>query len=130
MQGIRKHKESFFHSRFWIVVLSVICILLAIAVFKMYRKYTHAKEIYNEYTVELSQVQKNKEDLEKNIQALSTERGKEAEIRDRYRVVKKDEQMILIIDDQKKLDNQDQENPETGQKSLLGKLRDFFTQVW
>ncbi len=98
MQGIRRHKESFFHTRFWIVVLSVIAILFSISVVKIYQKFVHAKTVRNEYRDELAQIQGQQADLQKNITALSTERGKEEEIRDRYRVVKEGEQMILIVD--------------------------------
>ncbi len=101
MQGIRHHKESFFHTRFWIVVLVILCILFGISVIKTSKKFIHAKSIRNEYRDELAQVTQHQADLQKNIDALSTERGKEAEIRDRYRVVKQGEQMILIIDNDK-----------------------------
>ena len=101
MQGVRHHKESFFHTRFWIVVLLVICTILGAAVIKMVRKYAHAKTTRDDYHEELMEVQKHESDLEKNISALSTERGKEEEIRDRYRVVKQGEQMILIVNNDK-----------------------------
>lgn len=68
----------------------------------MFKKYTHAKTIRDDFQLELSETQKHQADLQKNIDALSTDRGKEAEIRDRYRVVKDGEQMILIVDNQEK----------------------------
>ncbi len=102
MQGVRHHKESFFHTRFWIVVLIVICTILAISVVKISKKYAHAKSIRDDYQAELTQVQAHDAELKKNINALSTDRGKETEIRDRYRVVKHGEQMILIVDNDKK----------------------------
>lgn len=102
MQDIRHHKESFFHSRFWIGVLLIFFCITAFSVFKMFKKYTHAKTIRDDFQLELSETQKHQADLQKNIDALSTDRGKEAEIRDRYRVVKDGEQMILIVDNQEK----------------------------
>lgn len=98
MQDIKYHKESFFHTRFWIVVLLIVAVLLSISVTRIYKKYAHAKSIRDEYILEFNQVQESKKVLEKNIQALSTDRGKESEVRDRYRVVKEGEQMILIVD--------------------------------
>ncbi len=70
----------------------------------MYKKYVHAQQIKNDYHKELLQVQNHATELKNNIDALSTDRGKETEIRDRYRVVKEGEQMILIVDndDEKK----------------------------
>jgi cell division protein FtsB len=122
MQGIRHHKESFFHTRFWIVVLAIICILLGISVVKIYLKYAHAKSIRNDYQEELTQVKQHETDLQKNIDALSTERGKEEEIRDRYRVVKQGEQMILIVnDDKKEIIKEEIENQ---------KEKGFFGNIW
>ncbi len=58
----------------------------------------HAKTIRDDFQSELVQIEQQHEKLQKNIGNLSTERGLEAEIRDRYRVVKEGEQMILIVD--------------------------------
>jgi len=107
MQDIRKHKESFFHTRFWIVVLTILCIILSISLIKIYKKYSHAKSIRDDYRAELVQTNEQKLILEKNIENLSTDRGLEFEIRDRYRVVKQGEQMILIVDNTKKPDESD-----------------------
>jgi cell division protein FtsB len=118
MQGIRHHKESFFYTRFWIVILLIISILLGISVFKIYRKHAHARSIRNDYRDELVQVKQHEIDLQKNIDALSTERGKEEEIRDRYRVVKQGEQMILIIDNDKK------------EQVSAEEKQGFFSAIW
>jgi cell division protein FtsB len=111
MQGIRHYKESFFHTRFWIAVLIVICTLLVISVVKISKKYMHAKSIRDDYQTELNQVESHEAELKKNINALSTDRGKETEIRDRYRVVKEGEQMILIVNNDKKEDQIPPEPP-------------------
>ncbi len=121
MQDIRHHKESFYHSRFWIVVLLVICVILTISVIKIYLKYNHAKSVRDDYRAELAQVQQHEADLEKNIGALSTERGKEEEIRDRYRVVKQGEQMILIIDDNQEKESKNEQGVEE---------EGFFKEIW
>lgn len=129
MQGIRHHKESFFYTRFWIVVLFVICIFLGIAVFKVYLKYTHAKSIRNDYRDELSQVEQHERDLQKNIDALSTERGKEEEIRDRYRVVKQGEQMILIVNNEKKEEIQEEKEVQEN-NGFLGKIWSIIVDLF
>lgn len=128
MQGIRHHKESFFHTRFWIVVLVIICTLLTISVIKIAKKYSHAKSIRNDYQLELSQIQAHEKELQKNIDALSTDRGKEAEIRDRYRVVKHGEQMILIVDNNKEEPVGVEKTPEkVGFFALIG---DWFRGIF
>ncbi len=95
----------------------------------MYKKYTHAKKIRDEVALELLDVQNNKESLERNITALSTDRGKEAEVRDRYRVVKEGEQMILIVDNKKTVDQSDSNElslPEEEKTGILEKVINFF----
>ena len=121
MQGVRHHKESFFHTRFWIVVLIVICIILMISIIRISKKYIHAKSIRDDYQTELVQVQAHDAELKKNISALSTDRGKETEIRDRYRVVKHGEQMILIVDnDKNEADIADEPEKPQGIFSIIG----------
>ena len=129
MQDIKHHKESFFYTRFWIVVLVIISILLSLSVIKIYRKYAHAKSIRDEYAGELVQIQKSRSMLQANIQALSTSRGKEAEIRDRYRVVKEGEQMILIVNNDKDKIEKNEDMQEVSKKSIFHKIIHFFQNL-
>ncbi len=130
MQDIKHHKESFFYTRFWIVVLVLFIALFTLPVLSIYKKYQHAQDIRNEYVVELEKNKNNKAKLEASIAALSTERGIEGEIRDRYRVVKQGEQMILIVNN--KNDIQDQElkdeefQNEKSSLSIFQKIINFF----
>lgn len=128
MQGIRHHKESFFHTRFWIVVLLIICTILIISVVKISKKYIHAKSVRNDYQTELNQVRAHEVELKKSIDALSTDRGKEAEIRDRYRVVKHGEQMILIVDNDKKESNDP--IPVNEPNGFWGKLKNLINGIF
>jgi cell division protein FtsB len=98
MQENRNHSRSFFYSIFWILILLFFCVIFILSTINIYKKYLHAKRIKNEYHKELVQSQEKVGQLEKTIDNLSTDRGKETEIRDRYRVVKEGEQMILIVD--------------------------------
>jgi cell division protein FtsB len=129
MQDIKHHKESFFYTRFWIVVLVIFSILLSLSVIRIYRKYAHAKSIRDEYAGELIQIQKNRNTLQANIEALSTPRGKEAEIRDRYRVVKEGEQMILIVNNDKNETEVITDTQEVSQDSFFKKILLFFKQI-
>ncbi len=129
MQDIKHHRESFFYTRFWIVVLVIFSILLSLSVIRIYRKYAHAKSIRDEYAGELIQIQKNRNTLQANIEALSTPRGKEAEIRDRYRVVKEGEQMILIVNNDKNETEVITDTQEVSQDSFFKKILLFFKQI-
>ncbi len=126
MQDVRRHKESFFHSRFWIGFLLIVCVLLGLSTFRMYKKYVHAQQIKNDYYKELLQVQNHATELKNNIDALSTDRGKETEIRDRYRVVKEGEQMILIVDND---DAKDLSIPISAPTGWFARIMYFFRHL-
>lgn len=132
MQVVKHHKESFFHTRFWIVVLLFLVIIFGMNTLNMYKKYAHAKKIRDEVALELVNVQNNKEALERNIESLSTDRGKEAEVRDRYRVVKEGEQMILIVDNEDSEENHLSNEtilPETEKAGILEEVANFFQSL-
>jgi len=124
MQDIKHHKEKFFHTRFWIVILLLACGLLCVSVVNMAKKHHHARTIRDDYQKELAQIQDHEQILKQNIAALSTDRGKETEIRDRYRVVKEGEQMILIVDNAEK-----QPAPAPEKKGFFGGIVQFFRDL-
>jgi cell division protein FtsB len=126
MQPVKHHKEKFWHTRFWIAILVIFCGLLSISVFNIAKKHRHARTIRYDYQQELIQIQEHERILKENIASLSTDRGKEAEIRDRYRVVKEGEQMILIVDNDDK--NDDPSVPEPS-KNIFRRFIQFFKDL-
>lgn len=126
MQESRNHPKSFFHSTLWICILLFFCFIFILSTINIYKKYLHAKRIKNEYHKELVQSQEKVGQLEKTIDNLSTDRGKETEIRDRYRVVKEGEQMILIVDNAPLTDAS---VGDTEPKNILDRILLFFKNL-
>lgn len=126
MQPVKHHKEKFWYTRFWIVILLILCGLFGMSVINIARKHHHARTIRDDYQKELDQIQEHERVLKENIASLSTDRGKEAEIRDRYRVVKEGEQMILIVDNDEKKDAPPVSEPS---KNIFRRFIQFFKDL-
>ena len=64
----------------------------------VYQKASLAREQRERFEQELIQLQVRHADLEAKLNALTTERGIEEEIRERYSVAKKGESVVVIVD--------------------------------
>jgi cell division protein FtsB len=80
------------------VLLGMVCIILLFSVYKMYKKYHKTTTTLRDSYTELEKLQQNKISTEHAIERLSTDEGREYEIRDRFRVTKPDEKIIVVID--------------------------------
>lgn len=96
----RPSQNKFLYSPITLVVLFVLVILLAISLMKMVGKSRQTREVRDQYRDEITALEKQQEELASDIDYLSTERGMEEEIRDRFPVVKEGEDLILIIDEE------------------------------
>jgi cell division protein FtsB len=100
---VNKHKqhtnpEDVFWSVLKTAILGIVCVILVFSVYKMYKKYHKTTKALADARSELTKLQHNKESVETAIQRLSTSEGREYEIRDRWRVTKSGEKMIVVID--------------------------------
>ncbi len=112
-------KRHWFYSPIISVVLIIFVILGIISVVGAYTKQHEATMLRKQYEQELAEVKKHQEDLAEKITNLSTERGLESEIRDRYRVVKPGEQLLIVVE------HPEQEPIKTSEESLFLKIRQF-----
>lgn len=103
---MRRTTLSPHRKRSWIrsPILAVFLVLIIgwgiVVVIKIGIKYREAVQLRNEYRAELQQLQTKEGELNEKIKNLSTDRGLEAEVRNRYRVVRPGEQLVIVIDDQ------------------------------
>ncbi len=95
----RRRIKRFLHSRYAIIVLVVVCLLVARGVWSAYGKYEKSKEIADRARADLASLQTRQDSLSGEIDALATPEGKEREIRDRFGVVKPGEKMVVLVDD-------------------------------
>ncbi len=92
------HKKSLGGYVVKILVLFLLCIILLLSCIKLFKKYHHAVQVKNEYEREQQTLIYKKAELEQSIERLSHPEGIEYEVRERYRVVKPGEELILVID--------------------------------
>ncbi len=86
-----------------IPMMGVILILLVIAVqgaWGMYEKHLDARGKESQVREELAALNAREAELRTDIEQLSSERGIEAEIRERFMVAKEGEQVIVLTDEQ------------------------------
>jgi len=95
----KRRFKKLMHSRYVIVALIIICVLLGRAVFSVYEKYDRSKDIADRAQNELLLLSAREQSLNKEIINLGTELGKEKEVRERFGVVKEGERMIVLVDD-------------------------------
>ena len=81
-----------------IIVVVVFFIFVANGAWGMYRKSTEATEKRNGAEARLAELQKREKELSDDILRLSTDRGIEGEIRDRYMVAKEGESVMIVTD--------------------------------
>ncbi len=112
-------KKSWFQSPIIAVILVLFVIWGGIAVIRAYAKQREAVVNRNTSKRELKEVQQKQVELSANIENLSTERGLEAEVRNRYRVAKPGEQLVIVVD------NKEGGNTVAEKPSFWERLRQF-----
>ena len=120
-QEKRQWKKTF-KSRYFIIFLLVLVVLIAHGVWNTYVRYTRTEVVVNNLELERDQLLDRQYSLERNIEALKTKEGIDREIRTTYGLVQPGEELIIIVGER--------ENSTSGgaqiEKSWWGKLIDFF----
>lgn len=89
------------HSRYVIVVLIIVCLLLARAVWGVYGKYERSKDLADTAARDFAVLQTREKHLASLTESLKTEEGQGREIRDRFGLVQEGERAVIIIDDER-----------------------------
>ena len=113
--------RNIFQSRPVLIFLSVVLIVFAWGVFGFMGKMRATSENRRIAENKLAQLQKQKFDLQKEINSLNTEDGREKSIRERFPVAKEGEGVIMIVEDKNK--------PEV-KKEDSGGFFSFFTNLF
>ena len=79
-------------------VMAIILILVSFATWSVYQKERTAESEARAAVAEHDELGGRKATLQANLEALGTQRGVEAAIRERYPVVKSGEEVITIVD--------------------------------
>ncbi len=83
-----------------VAVLGVLIFFMAMSVFERFTVEREMAERREEAEIELQALRQRAAALEAQVEYLEDERGMEAEIRDRFDVVKAGEQVVIILDDE------------------------------
>lgn len=92
-------EEAVFFKVVWVIILGVVCIILIFSTYKISKKYIRTRSALHDSQVELHKLQNNESQIIQSIDRLSTDPGREYEVREKYRVVKQGEKLIVVIDD-------------------------------
>ncbi len=94
----RRKVKRLLYSKFTIVVLGLVLLFLLSSVFGVYKKASIAYGNKNRVDANLTELKNREKALLLNIEKLKTKRGVESEIRDKFGVVKKGEELVVIVD--------------------------------
>lgn len=119
MRHLLIKKKSWFYSPLMAIVLVVLVIWGIVSVVRAGLKQREAIKLRDESRRELAGLEQKQIDLNQKIEGLSTDQGLEAEVRQRYRVVKPGEQLVIVVD------NKDGAGNQTTKPSFWQKLRLF-----
>lgn len=118
----KKKVEKILYSKILIFVLFIIFCILLVGAIGMTRKAIEASKNRKNATEKLNELTQQKNLLEKQNNDLKTEKGIEENIRDKYRVVKNGEGLVIIVDDQNKTDESEKIQNGGGFWKLLKKI--------
>lgn len=104
----KKRLRKILYSRPMIAALFVVFIFLAHAAWDMYKKESLAERKRAEAERELLALEERKAMLQEKIERLKTPEGVEEEIREKFGLAKKGEEVVVLVDeDKKKSENSD-----------------------
>jgi len=90
-------KKSWFNSPWVTCILIIFLAWGAVSVFNAYKKQRTAVALLSQSRDDMNKLTAQQASLTNQIQSLSTDRGVEAEVRERYRVVKPGEQLVIVV---------------------------------
>lgn len=92
------HADQVFFKVLKVAILFIVCVILIFSAYKLYRKYNHTRLALIDGKAELAKLHESERLINTSIERLSSVEGVEYEIRDKYRVTKQNEKMIIVID--------------------------------
>lgn len=98
----KRSLRGWLHTPVALVILGVIILFMFSVV---YQRYTIEQEMVarrEEAEAQLQELEERRADLEKKVEYLSNERGIEAEMRRNFDVARPGEQVVIILDEEKK----------------------------
>lgn len=121
----RKKIRKTVSSRAFFFISLVITIALLNGAWGMWTKERESNQEREKVVRELEMIKTREEELTASIERLNTAQGVEKEIRQKFSVAKEGEEVVLIVDQTKKVSDNGSEN-----KSLWGKIQGWFANMF
>lgn len=115
----RKNLKTLIYFLFILLLLFILFVLVK-NIYSAYFFEKKSKETRLVSEQQFSQLEERRDNLMENIEYLKTEKGTEAELRDKFRVAKEGEEMIVLLDSEEKVVYLEEE------KSFLSEIKIFF----
>lgn len=96
---VHRKKHSWLGHPVTVILLVGVCALALYSLFGMYQKYRQAIAAKDVYVREREDLHKQKQELSASITNLNSERGREEEIRSRFRAVRPGESLIVVVEE-------------------------------
>ncbi|MFC1802066.1 septum formation initiator family protein [Patescibacteria group bacterium] len=118
----KKRVKKIVYSKITLFVLFVLVILMLKAVFGVYKSARVTAVKKNEAEIVFKNLEDRELSLKEEVSRLSTDKGVEEEIRDKFGMVKEGEKIIMLINDG---GEENQEADFLNKKSFWSKIFDF-----
>jgi len=122
----KKNKNSFWHSPFVLVILLCVVVVFAFNMIGLIEKEKETAQKKALILDEIDTLNKRETMLRSDINKLNTDDGIEDAIRDKYQVVKPGEKMVVIVDDKKPTEIQD--NDPKNDHTFWGWVKNMFNR--
>ncbi len=97
----KRKARSIAYNKITIVILIMLVLVGARSTWLVYQKKVSSEEMKNESLKNVENLRLRDEELKQKIDRLKTKEGIEEEIRLKYNVVKEEENMVVVVEDEK-----------------------------
>ena len=92
-----------------LVFLFIVLFFIMKGSFGVYQKYSLSKNRLENSQADLAVLEEKKENIENKIEKIQTDTGIEKEVRSKFDVAREGEKLIIIVEDEVKVDEQEKE---------------------
>jgi cell division protein FtsB len=119
-----QHKKSIqkmFYSRYALLLYAILLLFMGNAVYGAYGKYRQGRSLETNANREFETLQERRGYLSEHIKSIEGDKGKEAEVLDRFGMVKQGEHLIVLYGDENNTEEKVKKSA-----GVFGWLKGFF----
>ncbi len=120
----RKQIRRILYSPLLLVILLVALLFFSRATYSLWQKYGDAKDMISLLEKEKSVLNAKQDNLAARVSTLKTDKGVEEAIREKFKVIKEGEGVVVIVDQKEK--ESDTLQSKTEIPTFLERVRNFF----